>query len=416
MSDPQSKASPRRAAFAFVFVTVLLDMLALGLVIPVLPKLVVQFLGGDDVRGAEIYGLFGTAWALMQFLFSPVLGSLSDRFGRRPVILISNLGLGLDYVFMALAPSWPWLLVGRIISGITAASVSTAGAYLADVLPPERRAAAFGMLGAAFGIGFILGPGAGGLLGAIDPRLPFWVAAGLSLANFLYGTLVLPESLPADRRAPFSLRRANPLGSLRFLGSHPALLGLASVNFLSNLAHVVLSSTFVLYASYRYNWDARTVGLALAGVGVCTLIVQGGVIRPYVARFGERVALFTGLTCGTAGFLVFALAPNGTDFSFGIPLLALWGLTSPASQGLMTRRVQSTEQGRLQGSISSLQGVANLLGPSLFTQAFARAIDAQGVHLPGAPFLLAAGLLAAAALLATRVVRPTEEKLAEVRT
>jgi MFS transporter, DHA1 family, tetracycline resistance protein len=210
----QPTRAPRRAAFVFIFLTVLLDMVALGTIVPVLPRLVVSFMHGDTAGAAEVYGVFGTAWALMQFLFSPVLGALSDRFGRRPVVLISNVGLGLDYIVMALAPSLAWLFVGRVVSGITAASIATGFAYVADVTPPERRAARFGILGVAFGAGFVLGPALGGIAGSIDPRLPFWIAAVLSLANTLYGLFVLPESLPRERRAPFDWRSANPLGSL----------------------------------------------------------------------------------------------------------------------------------------------------------------------------------------------------------
>ena len=266
MTEPQP-STPRRAAFLFVFITVLLDMLALGVVIPVLPKLVVDFLAGDAARAAEIYGVFGTVWALMQFVFSPVHGALSDRFGRRPVILLSNFGLGLDYILMALAPNLWWLFVGRIISGIAAASISTAYAYIADVTPPAQRAARFGMLGVAFGAGFVLGPALGGLAGTIDPRLPFWIAGVMSFGNALYGLLVLPESLPREKRAPFSWRRANPLGSLAMLRSQPQLMGLASVNFLANLAHASLPNIGVLYMMYRYGWDERTVGFTMAGWG-----------------------------------------------------------------------------------------------------------------------------------------------------
>src|SRR6185503_12223597 len=273
MTEPTTHG-PRRAAFAFVFVTVMLDMFAIGIIIPVLPRLVEDFMGGDTARAATIYGIFGTAWALMQFLFMPVLGSLSDRVGRRPIILLSNFGLGLDYVLMALAPNLRWLFVGRVISGITAASVSTAGAYLADVTPADQRAAKFGLLGAAFGAGFVVGPALGGLLGDISPRLPFWVAAGLSLTNGLYGLFVLPESLPRERRTPFSWRKANPVGALKLLRSHHELWGLTGVTFLSNLAHAALPSVAVLYMGYRYRWDAKAVGLLLAGVGVCQIIVN----------------------------------------------------------------------------------------------------------------------------------------------
>jgi DHA1 family tetracycline resistance protein-like MFS transporter len=397
---------PRRPALAFIFVTVMLDMLALGMIIPVLPTLVMEFVEGDTVQAAEIYGLFGTAWALMQFLFQPVLGALSDRFGRRPVVLLSNLGLGLDYVLMALAPNLAWLFIGRLISGVTAASFSTAGAYIADVMPPERRAGGFGMIGAAFGIGFVLGPAFGGLLGGFDSRLPFWVAAGFSLANALYGYFVLPESLPLDRRAGFSLRNVNPIRSLKLLRGHHELFGLATVHFLYNLAHHSLPSVFVLYATYRYGWDERLVGLTLAGVGVCAMAVQGGMVRPVVARIGERSALLVGLLFGAAGFAIYGLAETGMVFWIGVPVMALWGLAGPSAQSLMTRRVQSTEQGQLQGALSSIMGITGLIGPGLFTLAFARFIGPQaGWHLPGASFLLAALLLMLALAVAWSATR-----------
>src|SRR5262245_65236885 len=265
-------------------------------------------MGGDTARAAEIFGLFGTVWALMQFIFSPLLGALSDRFGRRPVILLSCLGLGLDYILMALAPTLWWLFVGRVISGITAASFATAGAYIADVTPPEKRAASFGMIGAAWGLGFIMGPALGGLLGVVNPRLPFWVAAGLTLLNALYGLFVLPESLAPENRKGFSLRRANPVGSLVLLRSHPELLGLSSVNFTYMLAHQVLPSVFVLYTSFRYGWSERATGLSLAFIGVFNIIVQAGLVKRIVARFGERRALLAGLLCGGAGSAIYGLA------------------------------------------------------------------------------------------------------------
>jgi MFS transporter, DHA1 family, tetracycline resistance protein len=320
------------------------------------------------------------------------------------VILLSNLGLGLDYVLMAMAPNLLWLFVGRVISGITAASVTTAGAYIADVTPPERRAAGFGLIGAAFGIGFVLGPALGGLLGAVDPRLPFWAAAILSLANAAYGFFILPESLPRAKRSPFAWRRANPVGALVLLRSQPMLIGLASVLFIHNLAHVVLPSTFVLYAIYRYGWDERMVGLTLAAVGACAVVVQGGLVRPVVARFGERATLLAGLGFGAAGFAVYGFAPTGLVFWMGIPLMTLWGLSGPAAQGLMTRRVQPGEQGQLQGAQSSLVGIAGLFGPGLFTWTFASFIGPlSGWELPGAPFLLAALLLACAMGVASQV-------------
>ena len=405
--------APRKAAIAFIFVTVVIDVLAMGVVIPVLPGLVEGFLGGDTSRAAAYYGLFGTVWALMQFVCSPILGSLSDHVGRRPVILISCLGLGLDYVFMALAPSLGWLFVGRVISGITSASMATAMAYIADVTPVEKRAASFGIMGAAFGLGFVLGPALGGLLGSVDARLPFWFSAGLALANTLYGFFVLPESLPTERRSAFSWRKANPLGSLELLRSHHELFGLAGVATLYYLAHTVLPSMFVLYAGYRYGWDARTVGITLAIVGVCAMIVQGGLVKPLVAKFGERTTLLAGLVFGTIGFTAYSLVPEGWMIWLFTPVLACMGIFGPSLQALMSKRVQPHEQGKLQGANASIMGITGMFGPALFTQTFSRAIAPRaGVHLPGAPFFLAGFLVFSALLLALRVTRPAPESLA----
>ncbi len=402
---PQPAAPAGGAAVAFIFVTILLDMFALGLILPILPKLVESFVDNDTAQAARIFGLFGTAWALMQFVFSPLLGSLSDRFGRRPVVLLSNFGLGLDYVLMALAPSLSWLFVGRVISGITSASVSTAFAYIADVTPPEQRATMFGKIGVAFGAGFILGPAVGGLLGGMDPRLPFWVAAGLSFANALYGLLILPESLPPERRSPFRWKSANPVGALRLLGSDRVLAGLSLVNFLAQVAHVVLPSTFVLYATYRYGWNARTVGLTLAIVGLCSMAVQGLGIGPIVKRLGERRALLLGLGFGAAGFFIYGAAPTGPLFWLGIPVMSLWGVAGAAAQALTTRLVTPEQQGQLQGATSSVQSVSQLVGPFLFTLTFAYFIGTQApVKLPGAPFLLAAALLLLAMLVTERTL------------
>jgi DHA1 family tetracycline resistance protein-like MFS transporter len=294
-----------------------------------------------------------------------------------------------------------------VISGITAASFSTANAYIADVTPPEQRAGAFGLIGAAFGIGFVLGPVIGGIMGDIDPRLPFWIAAVLSLANTAYGYFVLPESLPPERRMGFSWARANPVGSLRLLGQHRQLLGLAGVAFLLHLAHVVLPAVAVLYTSYRYGWDNKTMGLTLAAVGVASGIVQGGLIRPIIGWLGERMTLIAGLLFGTAGFIIYGLATTSEGFWSAIPVMALWGLAGAAAMGIMSRLVGGSEQGQLQGANSSLMALAGLLGPYLFSYVFARSIAADAVwHLPGAPFLLAAALLLAATGLAWSVTRP----------
>ena len=405
-SESTVDASPARgAAVAFIFVTILLDTLALGIIIPILPKLIESFVANDTASAARIFGLFGTAWALMQFFFSPVLGSLSDRFGRRPVVLLSNFGLAADYVLMALAPSLSWLFVGRVISGITSASISTAFAYIADVTSPEKRAAVFGKIGVAFGAGFILGPALGGLLGDISPQLPFWAAAGLSLGNAAYGFFILPESLPEGQRSPFRWTSANPIGGLHLLRSNRTLAGLSIANFFAQLAHVVLPSTFVLYATYRYGWSARTVGLTLALVGVCAMVVQGIGIAPIVRRFGERRALMIGLAFGAAGFLIFGAAPTGLLFCVGIPVMALWGVSGAATQALLTQQVAGDQQGQLQGATSSVQSLSQLVGPFLFTLTFAYFIGATApVKLPGAPFLLASLLLLLALVIAVRTL------------
>jgi MFS transporter, DHA1 family, tetracycline resistance protein len=404
---PPPQPAARRAAVAFILVTVLLDFIAMGIVIPIFPNLLLEFTEGDTPRAAALFGLFWTVWAAMQFLFSPLAGALSDRLGRRPVVLISNFGLGAAYLLTAFAPTLLWLFFSRVISGITASSVAAASAYIADVTPPEKRASAFGLLGVAFGLGFVLGPALGGLLGSIDLRLPFFVAAGFSIVNAIYGTFVLPESLAPEKRRPVSWARANPVGSLILLRCHPELTGLSLVHFLYSLAHTVLPSVFVLYAGYRYGWDERTVGLTMAGSGLAMMLVQGLLVRSVVGRFGERKAMAVGLFCAAVGFLIYGFASTGYLFLVGIPILALWGFYGPASQGLMTRRVLPSEQGQLQGALSSIMGITGMIGPGLFTLTFAYFIAPErSILVPGAPFFMAAALVVAALLLAWRVTRP----------
>ncbi|KRE96589.1 MFS transporter [Frateuria sp. Soil773] len=397
----------RRAAVAFIFVTVLLDMLAFGIVIPVLPHLIEQLAGGGIANAAWWVGIFSTVFAFVQFVSSPVQGALADRFGRRPVILISNLGLALDFIVLALAPTLWLLFVARIVLGMTAASFTTANAYIADITPKEKRAAAFGMLGGAFGLGFIVGPGLGGFLGDISLRLPFWVSAGLALCNFLYGLLVLPESLPKERRTPrFELHSAHPLGSLKLLRRYPQVLGLAVVMFLVYLAHYVLQTTFVLYADYRYGWGPQAVGFVLMLVGACDGSVQAFLTGRLTPRFGERRVLLAGMACGVGSFLLMGLAGTGWLFLFGIPLMALWGLSGPPIQSIMTHQVDPSEQGRLQGAITSLGSFAGIFGPYLFAQVFAFSIAPQAPwHLPGLAFVLAAALLVVGTAIAWRVTR-----------
>ena len=408
-------AEGSRATMVFIVVTVLLDFLAFGIIAPVLPNLIIQFEGGNIARAAAITGYFGFAWNLMQFLFLPVLGAWSDRFGRRPVILISCLGLGLDYIFMALAPSLRWLFVGRLISGITASNVSTAFAYITDISEPSMRAKRFGMLGAAFGVGFVVGPALGGLLGHHNLRAPFWVAAGLSIANFLYGLFVLPESLPKEKRAKSAWHLANPLGSLKLLTSHPVLAELSIVAALYYLAHQSLQNVWVLYTEYRYGWNTQSVGISLAVVGVCAVIVSGGLVGPYVKKFGERFSLASGLFYGFLGFAGFGMAWKGAGALAAIPFIALWGVAGPAMQSLMSQKVDASSQGKLQGAINSVRALTGMVGPVLFTQVFAWAVrDNSRVHLPGAPYFLA-GLLLLAAMVMGFVATPSRVEVSRAQ-
>ena len=404
--SPSGRKSHGRAAFAFIFITVALDMVALGIIIPVLPRLIVQFEHGDMAKAATQAGIFAFIWAAMQFVFAPVMGSLSDRFGRRPVVLLSNFGLGCDYVLMALAPTLSWLFIGRVISGITAASIPTANAYIADVTPEEKRAEKFGMLGAAFGLGFIIGPAVGGFLGGYGLRYPFWASAILSFANALYGLFVLPESLPKSRRSAFSVKRANPLGALKLLRSHPQLAGLAVATFLYNNAHESLPSMYVLYTDFRYHFTPQLTGYAFTGVGVGSTIVSAFLISFAIKTLGEKRTLYTGWVCGMAGFAVLAAAPTTAISLISIPLLSLWGLGGPAMNSLMTKSVDKSQQGQLQGALMSMFGVAGMIAPLVFTQVFSVAISPKwGFHLPGAPYWLAALLMLGSLVIAASVMR-----------
>lgn len=401
-------AAPRhRAALAFIYVTVLLDMLAFGIIMPVLPHLVEQLAGGGIADAAWWVGMFSTVFAVVQVISSPLQGALSDRYGRRPVILISNFGLALDFLILALAPTLWLLFAARVMLGMTAASFSTANAYIADIMPKEKRAAAYGILGSAFGLGFIIGPGLGGLLGDIALRLPFQVAAGLALCNFLYGFFILPESLPKERRtATIELRSAHPFGSLKLLRRSPQVFGLAVVLFLVYLAHYVLQTVFVLYADYRYHWGPQAVGYVLMLVGGCDGFVQAVLTGKLAPRFGERRVLLAGMVFGVGAFLVMGLADVGWAFLIGVPLLALWGLAMPPIQSIMTQQVDPSEQGRLQGAIGSLGSFAGIFGPYLFAQVFALSISpTASFHVPGAAFVLSALLMLAGLFLAARITR-----------
>lgn len=407
MSDAAAPARGRRAAVGFILFSVWLDVLSMGVTIPVIAPLIQRMEGGDAAAAGVWIGVFAMTWAFAQFVAAPVLGALSDRFGRRPVVLISLFGLACDYLLLAFAPSLMWLFIGRVLAGLTAGGFAAANAYIADVTPQEKRAQTFGLLGAAWGVGFIVGPAIGGLLGDIHIRLPFLAAAGMTFVAVLYGVFVLPESLARENRAAFSWARANPVGSLGFLAGRRELLPLAAISFLLQLAHNVLPVVYVLYASNRYGWDLKTTGIGLGVFGVVNILVQGVLVKPVVARIGEWGALFTGLVFGGLGFIVMGLAPNGWLFMASAPVFGLIGLFGPGFQGLITRRVSASEQGRLQGAVSSVTGLAGVIGPLIFGYIYALSVAADGVAAPGLAFYAAAGLHALAVGIALMVMART---------
>jgi len=401
-----SSTPNRRAGTAFVLVTVLLDTLGLGLLIPVGPRLVASFLNDDLGAASHYFGILVSIYAAMQFLFAPVLGGLSDRFGRRPIIFMSLLGAAASYLLSGFAPALSWLFVGRVISGITAASFSAANAYVADVTPPEKRAGAFGLIGAVFGLGFILGPALGGALGEHSLRLPYFVGAGLNFANLLYGLFVLPESLAPENRRPFSLARANPLGSLRALTRHRVVLGLTGTMFCSFMAQWILQSIWALHTQARFGWSLRMVGVSLMVVGVATAIVQGFLVRAVVPRLGERRALLFGLVMSIAGHTLLGLASQGWMMMSFIFVLALGGLSGPAVQAIISREVAADEQGELQGALNSLSGICAIVGPLIGTNLLATfEAENASVRIPGAPFFASALFILVGLALALRLFR-----------
>lgn len=387
-------------AVAFIFVTALLDVMAMGLVIPVVPLLVESFVGSTSAAG-EWNGLLIALWAGMQFLCSPMIGALSDRFGRRPVILVSTLGLAFDWLMMALAPNLWWLAAGRILGGITSSSFTAVYAYMADITAPEHRSRAFGIVGSAWAAGFVAGPALGGTLAAFGPRVPFWVAAALTGFAFLYGLFVLPESLPRDRRAPFSWSRANPLGALRLLRGHAELSGLATVNFLLYFSHHVFQAVYVLYAAHRYGLGSLEVGLLLAGAGVLDMAVQGWLVGKVTKRIGDRMTMVIGLAAGALGLLAIGLAPTPLLFAAALLPNALWALAMPTLQSLMSGRVSEREQGQLQGANTSIGSIAGVASPLFFGWLY----GISGQSLPGLSFCVAAVVLGGAAVIGYRACR-----------
>ena len=400
-----------KPAIVFIFITLFLDIFGIGVIVPVLPKLVEEMQGGDTAAAAHAVGWLGALYALMQFIFSPVRGSLSDRFGRRPVILASLFGSGIDYLLLAWAPTMWWLYVARIVSGITAANFSAASAYIADVTPPEKRAAGFGIIGAAFGLGFIAGPAIGGLLGTHGLRTPFLVAAAITLLNWLYGAFVLPESLAPENRRPFTWSSAHPIKALKSLARWPVVFGLAGTHFLTNVAGNIYPALWVLYTGKRYGWESKQVGWSLALVGLTAAIVQGGLAGRVLKKIGESRGVYIGLLAMAVAMCCYALATQGWMIYGIIVIGSLAGIGSPAVQSLISKQVPADEQGAVQGALNSIVSIAGILAPILWTSLFSWSIaEGSGFHMPGLPFFGAAlvSLLAAGFAWRALHLRPVQ--------
>ena len=391
----------------FILVTVFIDVLGIGIIIPILPELIKDFAGGSTTLAGRWFGILAATYAVTQFFFAPILGSLSDRVGRRPVILISLFGLGVDYIIMGFAPSLGWLFAGRLLAGVMGASITTANAYIADVSEPENRARNFGLVGVAFGLGFIFGPALGGILGGIDLRLPFFASAGLALVNWLYGFFVLPESLPPEKRGEFSWKKANPVGSVIVLRSYPLVAGLAVSFVFLVLAQRGLETVWVLYTGHKFGWDAQANGLSLALVGIMATIVQGGLVHPVIKRFGERRAILGGLVIAVVTYLGYGLATEGWMLLAFIVFGSIGGVAGPAIQGLVAGTVAAHDQGKVQGAIQSLMSLSSIAAPLIFTAGLFSYFTSPAApfQLPGAPFLLGAVMYAVAFWVLWRLFR-----------
>lgn len=396
----------KNAAIGFIFVTVLFDVMGIGLIIPIMPDLIEDLIGGDTPEAAAYAGWLTAVYALCQFVFGPILGGLSDRFGRRPVLLISLFGFAVDYLFLAFAPTIGWLFVARIISGIGGASHSTAQAYIADISSQEDRAKNFGMLGAAFGLGFVVGPVIGGLLGEIGTRVPFFAAAGLTGLNWLYGFLIVPESLPPENRRPFEWRRANPIGTLTQLNKYKMIAGLLAAMVFIFIAQHATHSTWSYFTKENFQWSTFEIGASLGFVGIVVAIVQGGLVGPFVKKFGQNKSVVVGLTFNAIGLCLMGLTTSGWMVYVIIMPYALGGLAGPSLQGIMTSQVQANQQGELQGGIGSLQAITNVLGPLIMLNLFHFFTSpSNDIYFPGAPFMLGTVLAVVALLIAIKSLK-----------
>lgn len=399
-------ASQKKSAIGFIFITLLIDFTGFGIIIPVLPKLIEQLTGGGLSIAAVYGGWLTLSYSVMQFISAPVLGGLSDRFGRRPVLLGSLFGLGLDYIFLAFAPTIAWLFVGRIIAGITGASFTTAQAYIADVSEPEKRAQNFGLIGAAFGIGFIVGPVVGGIFSQFGLRVPFLISAGLALINWLYGYFILPESLGLENRRKFDWKRANPVGSLLHIKKYPALIGLLIALFLLYIASHSVQSSWTYYTMEKFHWNETWVGYSLGFVGIVVGVVQGGLIRVIIPKIGQVKAVFYGLILYMIGFTLFAFATQGwMMFAFMLPY-GLAGIFGPALQGIISNQVPANGQGEIQGVTAGLMSAAAIIGPVIMTYLFAYFTNSKNnIYFPGAPFIMATVLTVAAIFVCSKSLR-----------
>lgn len=396
---------PGKHALAFIFITVLIDMIGIGIIIPVLPQLIVDLTGLSLARAALWGGGLAMLYAFMQFVFAPVIGNLSDRFGRRPVLLFSLAGFSIDYLIMGLAPVLWVLFLGRALAGVFGATYSTAGAYIADVTPPDKRGGNFGLIGAAFGLGFIIGPVLGGFLGEIDHRLPFFAAAGLAFANLVYGFIVLPETHKRENRRPFDFRKANPIGALVQMRAYPIVFGLLGAYALFYLGHTSLPAVWTYYGFEKFNWSELDVGLSLGAVGITAAIVQGGLARKAIPLLGAKRAVFIGFGIAVLAYFGYAFAPNPMTVYIIIVLGSLAGIGGPALQGIVSNEVPAHSQGALQGATTSVMSLMSVIGPGIMTSVFFLFSNREApVYLPGAPYALAGLLTLGAVFLIWRVI------------